>query len=212
MNPAEYLKKMQERARKRYGDDVIVKAFGEPVFKASAPAEDQPFQIEGYATTNAVDLEGEVIIPEGIDWRTYFYDKSKPTNKTMFVDHEYDTMSAVGLCRNLKLTPRGLICQGTLIRGGLNPKRDWVELLAKQHGIGLSVVAKRIESGKATAEEKRMFPGARVVTSKSLLIEISYTPLPMNGECQAYAMPMAGEGGTMVQPAAKSRRKVVFLK
>jgi len=211
MNPIDYLKKMQERARKRYGGDVVVKAFGEAAFKAWQPGPDQPFQIEGYATTNAVDLEGEVIIPEGIDYRTYYYDKSKPTNKTMFVDHEYDTMSAVGMCRNLKLTPRGLICQGRLIKGGVNQKRDWVELLAKQHSICHSVVCKRLETGPPTKDEQRIFPNATRITRRSLLIEISYTPLPMNGECQGYAVPIEDEGGTIGEPAAKTRRKVVFL-
>lgn len=207
MKWASYIRVKREAAAKRYGPTVAVKAWADPVFKAFTPAEGQPFQIEGYATTDAVDLEKEVILPEGIDWQSYF-----AGNRTMFVDHEYDTLSAVGKCRNLKLTPKGLICTSVLIgSAGENPKRDWVEKLARIYTIGHSVVVQRIESGKPTKEEAARYPGAVLVTRKSKLIEISYTPIPMNGECQAYAV--ADQAATMnEQPATKARRKkIVFL-
>lgn len=201
-----YIQAKRDAAVKRYGSDVAVKAWADPCFKAFTPAPGQPFQIEGYATTDAVDLEQEVILPQGIDWQSYF-----AGNRTMFVDHEYDVLSAVGKCRNLKLTPKGLICQSVLIGGeGENRKRDWVEKLARLYTIGHSVVVQRIESGKPTKEEAARYPGSSLVTRKSKLIEISYTPIPMNGECQGYAV--ATEAATMTeQPATKARRKIVFL-
>jgi phage head maturation protease len=175
-----YIKAKRDAAVKRYGADVAVKAWADPVFKAFTPANGQPFQIEGYATTDAVDLEKEVILPEGIDWQSYF-----AGNRTMFVDHEYDVLSAVGKCRSLKLT-------------------------ARLYTIGHSVVVQRIESGKPTKEEAARYPGAVLITRKSKLIEISYTPIPMNGECQAYAV--ADEAAIVTQqPATKARRKIVIL-
>jgi hypothetical protein len=76
--------------------------------------------------------------------------------------------------------------------------------------IGHSVVVQRIESGKPSKEEAARYPGAVMITRKSKLIEISYTPIPMNGECQAYAV--ADEAAIVTQqPATKARRKIVIL-
>jgi len=201
---AEYQSVLRDRAAKRYGaGDVAVKLYAEPNTYAARPADGQPFQIEGYATTDAVDLEKEVILPEGIDTVSYF-----AQNRTMFVDHEYDILSAVGKCRNLKITPRGIICQSVLVNAPGNLKRDWVEALATQYQIGYSVVVQRIEKGKPTADEGKKYPGAEIITRRSKLIEISYTAIPMNGECQAFGI--APDGAKAVQSSV-ARKKIVFI-
>ena len=196
---------LNDRARKRYaGVDIAVKAFAEPNTSAGIPSKGQPFQIEGYATTDAVDLEREVILPDGIDIVSYFQ-----TNRSMFVDHDYDILSCVGKCRNLKITPKGIICTSILLSAMGNPKRDWVQALASEYQVGHSVVVERISKGAPTAEEAKKYPGARLVTRTSRLIEISYTAIPMNGECQA--MGVAVEAMKALHSPVKPKRTIVFL-
>ena len=54
------------------------------------PTKAGPFEILSWATRNTVDMEGEVVMPDGAD--TSYFSK----NRTLFVDHEYDIMRAVG--------------------------------------------------------------------------------------------------------------------
>jgi hypothetical protein len=159
-----------------------IRCYGRRAHKAFQPAENQPFQIVGYATTEDVDLEGEVILADGIDVDSYFR-----KNGAIFADHEYDAMNAVGKLRDIERVPGGLILTTVLCgKKGMNPVRDWVEVLAREYQIGYSVLCLRKDSGRPTADEARRFPGAKRVTRTSTLVEVSYTALPMNGAAQAW--------------------------
>jgi len=211
MKWTEYLSTLRDRACKRVQAiapdvdpaDIAVKAYGEHNTAAGYPAAGQPFQISGYCTTDAVDLEQEVIIPDGVDWKTYF-----GKNKSMFVDHNYDALSCVGKWRSFQYTPRGIVCNSTLVEGGTNPLRDWVRTLAEGHQIGYSVTVQRIGKGAPTPDEAKKYPGAKLITRASKLIEISYTAIPMNGECQAFGT--FAEAAKAVQ-STKPRRTIVLL-
>lgn len=200
-----YITTLRERATKRYaGVDLAVKAFAQPNTSAGVPSKGQPFQIEGYATTDAVDLEREVILPDGIDIVSYF-----ATNRSMFVDHNYDILSCVGKCRNLKITPKGIICTSVLIGAPGNAMRDWVQALASEYQVGYSVVVERISKGAPTPDEAKKYPGAKIITRTSRLIEISYTAIPMNGECQAVGV--AADAMKALQSPVKPKRTIVLL-
>ena len=66
-----------------------------------------------------------------------------------------------------------------------------------------------IEKGKPTAEESKRYPGATLITRRSKLIEISYTGIPMNGECQAFGT--FAEASKAVQSTVKPKRTIVFV-
>jgi phage head maturation protease len=144
---------------------------------------DQPTQIRAWATTTAVDLEGDVVLPGGVD-DSYFR-----LNRTLFVDHDYSAMSAIGKLRNLIAKPQGLICESVLIDNPANPLVAQIRALAAAGNIGQSIGFEAIDFGPPTPDEQQAFPGVRMVHRKWRLLEISYTAFPMNGTAQTDLTP-----------------------
>jgi hypothetical protein len=139
----------------------------------------QPTQIRAYATRPSVDLEGEVVLPDGMN-PEYF-----KMNRTLFVDHEYHAMSAVGKLRNIIQNPTGVIIESVLIDNPDNPLRNQIEALAKAGNIGLSVGFEAMDYGAPDKIEKKNWPDAKTIHRKWRLLEVSYTAMPMNGVCQS---------------------------
>lgn len=139
----------------------------------------QPVQIRAYATRPTVDLEGDVVLPDGMN-PEYF-----KMNRTLFVDHNYDAMSAVGKLRNIIQNPTGVVIESVLIDNPQNPLRNQIEALAKAANVGLSVGFEAMDYGAPTGVEKKAFPDAKIVHRKWRLLEVSYTAMPMNGYCQS---------------------------
>lgn len=146
---------------------------------------DQPTQIRAWATTTAVDLEGDVVLPSGMD-SAYFR-----LNKTLFVDHEYTAMSAVGKLRNIISKPEGIIVESVLIDNPGNPLVAQVRALAAAGNIGQSIGFEAVDYGPPSADEQARFPGARMIHRNWKLLEVSYTAFPMNGTAQSDLTPAA---------------------
>jgi phage head maturation protease len=106
-------------------------------------------------------------------------------NWNLFVDHRYDTMSCVAKCRSLKLQDgRGWLCRGALIRNPENPMIQAVRALALAGALGMSIGFEALDYGPPTADEKKAYKGAVSIVRAWRLLEVSYTPMPMNVECQ----------------------------
>lgn len=190
MNWDEYKSKALERVTKRYIDAggkslVMLKAapVGVPQ-DAGETGKGNPFELTCYATRATVDLEGDVVLPEGGDITSYFL-----KNRTLFVDHEYDVMKAVGKCRWLKMTPSGWLCRSALIQNRENKYRNQVEALASAGNIGHSIGMEVLDYSSPTIDERKTWPAATGIIRLWRLLEISYTAIPMNGDCQSDALP-----------------------
>jgi len=202
MNWNDYRAKALESVTRRYRDAggknaVVVKAgpIGSPEL-ARTPKAGDPFEILCYATRATVDLEGEVVLPEGGDVTSYF-----AKNRTLFVDHEYDILSAVGKCRSLKMTPDGWLCRSALVKSTDNPKRNAVQALAEAGNIGHSIGMEVLDVSPPGADERKKYPEARGIIRAWRLLEVSYTAIPMNGDCQS----------EMMEAGEKSLRRVVVI-
>lgn len=185
MDWTNYKEKALERITKRYRDSggkgkVLVKAgpMGAPEL-AKEPKPGDPFEILCYATRETVDLEREVVVASGGDVTSYF-----TKNRTLFVDHEYDVMKAVGKCRSLKLTPIGWLCRSALIQNHENKYRNQVQALAEAGNIGHSIGMEILDYSAPTMDERKMWPNAEGIIRAWRLLEVSYTAIPMNGDCQ----------------------------
>jgi len=144
------------------------------------PNGNQPDEIVSFANTPGVDLDREVVVPEGGNVTDYF-----GKNRNLFVDHRYDTLSCVAKCRNLELKlGRGWLCRGALIKNPENPMIQAVRALAVAGALGMSIGFEALDYGPPTAEEAKAYKGARSIVRSWRLLEISYTPMPMNVECQ----------------------------
>lgn len=145
--------------------------------------DDQPTHIRAYATRPTVDLEGDVVLPAGMN-AEYF-----KMNRTMFVDHQYDAMSAVGKLRNIFSDSGGIIVESVLINNPQNQLRNQIEALAAAGNIGHSIGFEAVDYGPPTAEERKAFPDASTIHRQWRLLEVSYTAMPMNGYCQSDMTP-----------------------
>lgn len=136
------------------------------------------------ATTDDLDLEEEVVLPGGADV-SYFQQ-----NKKVFVDHQYDTLSAVGVLRNLRKWrgPNG--SEGWLARIHVpdspeNPLAMHVLALARAEGIGTSIGFEAVDYGRPTADESKRYPGAKSIVRRWKWLELSFTAMPCNVACQS---------------------------
>jgi Caudovirus prohead serine protease len=191
-------KSLRDRGYKAEGK-IAVKTL-EPMSPTQVSAvEGQPFEITSWATRNTVDMEGEVVVPEGGDVATYF-----AKNRNLFVDHEYDIMKAVAKARWLKMTPGGWLVRGALINNPENPYRNQVQALAEAGNIGMSIGFEILDSSAPTNEERKSYAGASNLIRAWKLLEVSYTAMPMNGDCQSDMIPAAA-------PEPKSMKRVVII-
>lgn len=143
------------------------------------------FDLDAIITTDAVDLAGEVVNPEGGDW-SYL-----DTVKSVFVDHDPTVASTVGVMRF-----RSPIMQGAKLKGwrarirldrGKELARDCMAL-AKMGVLHASIGVIAHNRGKPTPDEKAMYDNPiRKVSSvirKWRALEITLTAAPMNDDCR----------------------------
>ena len=137
-------------------------------------------EIVCYATTAAVDLADEVVIPGGVDL-SYFM-----ANRNLFVDHRYDAANVVGHCRSMTMTDEGWVCRGQLL-GTDSPMERAVVAMAKAGTLAMSIAFVALDWGDPTPEERKAYPGASSIVRRSKALEVSYTALPMNVNCRMLA-------------------------
>ena len=136
---------------------------------------DGKLEVVCYANTSAVDLEREVVVPTGLDVRSYL-----TTNKNLFVDHRYDVLSAVAVCRSMTLDPGGWLCRGAFHDDMANPYVKACVALAKAGTLAMSVGFEALDWGPPTDAEAKAYPGVEGVVRKARVLEVSYTAMPMN--------------------------------
>lgn len=133
------------------------------------------------ATTDAVDLEDEVVLPEGIDW-SYVLDTKNTANRKMFVEHEMEVDKCVAFVRSIqpyrKSALNGWQVRFQWLRNSPFPWVAQCQSIAEQDGIGLSIGFLRSDAGRVTAEEAKRYPKARTAVRKCKAVEISLTCIP----------------------------------
>ena len=198
---------IRQRARARgmlAGADnpIGIKAGLWPVGKKAEikPKDTRPLEVTCYANTSAVDLEREVVVPFGLDVRSYL-----TINKNLFVDHRYDVLSAVAVCRSMTLDPGGWVCRGAFHDDIDNPYVKACVALAKAGTLAMSVGFEALDWGPPTDAEAKAYPGVEGVVRKARVLEVSYTAMPMNVTCRQVAsnIPAADE------TAEKSRKALI---
>jgi hypothetical protein len=150
------------------------------------------------ATTNDIDLEKEVVVPEGANVAPFM------RLRNIFVDHEYEFKYCVGKLRNAPspfFGPDGLMkgwkCRLYISDLPNNPYPNDILTLAQDGGICVSVGFGATDAGKPTlAEVKRYSQDG--VTPKSIVrawdwYELSATMFPMNLAAQQVGLATTGD-------------------
>lgn len=148
--------------------------------------------ITNWATTDWLDCDKEVLLPDGGDWNSYFM----ANGGQLFVDHCYGVSYRVGKARtmpSMRRTPTGGM--GWLLTGVIrtdteNPNAKAVLEGARDGTIGMSIGFEALEYGAPTAEEMRRYPGCESIVRKYRVLEASYTYMPCNVQCQTMAVSM----------------------
>ena len=186
-------------------DNPIGVMAGKQAYHAKAKvkqAAGQPLEVICYASTAAVDLEQEVVLPSGCDMQTYL-----GVNRNLFVDHNYDVCSAVATVRSMSLTPSGWLCHGVFHDDMTNPYVRACVALAKAGTLAMSIGFEALEWGPPSQAEKMAYPGIESIVRRCKVLEVSYTALPMNVTCR-----MVSGGGRDTSASDKSRKALLEAK
>lgn len=151
--------------------------------KAALDKDGGNYDIVAVATTDGVDLDDEVVLPEGADLA---YLK---TNRKLFADHCYDNENAVATLRSIAPIKTGDSIRGWKIRarlfqGEIHKAARLVESIIAQDGIGLSIGFVSMDDGRPNADEMKAYPKATSIVRACKLLEVSFTCLPCNVSCQ----------------------------
>lgn len=139
-------------------------------------------------TTDSVDRDGEVLIPQGMNSKEY------ENNPVLFYNHDY--ANPVGTVTNLKRSDKAVI--GTLefarrpedFQGEFFPA--FIEALVKQgvvRGVSVGFIPETNGGRLATkGDRKKWGPRIKRVFNKWKLLEVSIAPLPANQEALIQAV------------------------
>jgi len=163
----------------------------------------KPLEIMAIANTSAVDLEREVVVPNGLDVASYLM-----ANKNLFVDHQYDILSAVATCRSMTLNPNGWMCQGVFNLGMESQYVKACIALARAGTLAMSIGFEALDWGNPTDAEKAIYPGCEGIVRKARVLEVSYTAMPMNVTCRQVATNL----DTAAAAAEKARKSLIEAK
>ena len=148
---------------------------------------DQPKRsVLAYITTDRVDEEGEVVVPEGIDFSRF-----KKTG-TVFYNHDY--AAPCGVCTSIKHTDRGIMAVTQFPERPVGYEGKWLpdEVFAmfasdppivKAFSIGFAYTQVRQPTKKDFDRYGR--DDIKRIVSKSRMLEYSVAPLPMNEDAIA---------------------------
>lgn len=128
-------------------------------------------------TTNVMDRDFEIVVPEGIDRSQYDlnrivlfgHDQNKPVGKALWVRHEGNGLSAKTVYTK---RPKDYV-------GEWLPDFAWAMVQAEVLK-GRSIGFLPLEVTDSTEEERAVNPGLKQVIRKSLLLEFSLVSVPSN--------------------------------
>lgn len=132
-----------------------------------------PHEIQAIATTPAVDMDDEVVVPSGLDW-TYFMNF-----RSLYYNHDYAALPVATL-RNLKKMPDegGWRIRFSMARHPF--ARDVFSAMQDGAIRGTSIGFKPGDMGKPTEEETKRFGQHSRIIRTAKVLETSITPMPCN--------------------------------
>lgn len=177
MNGIDIIRRIREK--NHLGADTPVGAWGSTAKDATVEGDNRTLVV--VATTSDVDLDREVIVPDGAD-PTYFFKNGK-----IFADHNYSIESCVGRLRSASLfgpkdAPVGWKVRYTLF--DLPLANDILTMAKAGAAPGVSIGFIAQDYGAMTKDESSRFPLGRSIVRKWKWLELSATCQPCNVACQ----------------------------
>ena len=170
---------------------------------------------EAIITTNAVDRDNEVLLPDGMDATDW------QTNPVIFWNHNYDV--PIGKGTDLNRAKSQWTARGTIAERPAEHVGEWfpdtIRALMQQDIVrGVSVGFVPVNSRKPTPADREAFGDAVVkVHNRWKLLEFSVTPLPANQEAliqqvaKGLLPPTVCKAFGVEPPAPRQRRTIIVM-
>lgn len=151
---------------------------------ASVKPDNGGYDIECLATSDNVDCEREVVVPDGLDWGPL------NTYKAIYGEHTYGTRNAVATLRwvTRSTSPNGFRMRVRMLPDWYSDDIPRYKMLAERGALGMSIGFYAVDRSAPTPEEKRRYPGAESIVRKASVFECSLTPCPANMSCSGAAV------------------------
>jgi phage head maturation protease len=136
-------------------------------------ADDKPPTFSGIATTAAVDLEDEVVVPKGLDWSYVL------KFRAMYPSHKEYGTGPIARLGNVSLKDEGWFFNAAWIRS--NPAAREFYNIAKELGVmGVSIGFKVTDSGRPDSDEVKAYGPHKNIVRSGDVLELSPTFMPAN--------------------------------
>lgn len=153
-------------------EDTPKVVFMSGVMKNKSVDIDENAEFSGIATKQVIDLEGEIVLADGLDW-SYALDM-----KAMYLKHDYDE-DPVAKLLSVKKTSDGWFFRGVFLKSHEEARKT--HRIASELGqFGVSVGFIPMDSGRPTQEEKAKYGPCDVITRRAKVLELSVAWMPAN--------------------------------
>lgn len=188
---------LAKRAKAR-GMDGDVGMFGVRFTKIEVKSEQKGYELDGVATSDMVDCDDEVVLPDGVMW-----DKLNKY-KTLYVDHQYGVRHAAATLRNVVRKENRWRVQARLLPDDYSEDIPRLRVLASEGMLGMSIGFLALDRSAPTPEERKRYPGCESVIRKADVFEVSFTAMPCNLSCRASLASVSPEtAGKVMELVAK---------
>jgi hypothetical protein len=135
------------------------------------------------ATTDDIDEDGEIILPDGADTEYFFQ------NRQVTVDHSLSTRDVVGSLHSANLKPNGWVLRIRMYKLASSLFADDILTIAREVGIGVSIGFVPTVYGPPTPQELAKYgKTGKTITNvirKWKWVELSIAAFPCNVNCRS---------------------------
>lgn len=142
--------------------------------RVKAAERDQPTLLTAVATTPRPDLDGEVVVPEGLDPAMF------QKLGAIYYNHDYHTALPVAALRSIVPIKGGGGWRVQMSMSRTQFAQDVATAIEDGAIRGTSIGFQRIDWGEPNATELGKYGPHSVITRKGNWIELSITPMPCN--------------------------------
>lgn len=187
------------KAHNHLGDDDVVGVKAGPAVKLTVDEDTRVF--EAIANTGCVDLDDEVVVPEGADL-SYFQ-----KNKTIFYNHDY--AQPIGTMRHTRLINKG--GEKVWVVGGAMSRTEFANdvLTMMDEGVirGTSIGFRAKESRRPTEDETAKYGKHRSIVPEWDWLELSITGMPCNASAMIQSVTKSASSKTLLDGLDDALRK-----
>jgi hypothetical protein len=134
-------------------------------------------EFSGVATRQVVDLEGEMVLSDGLDWEYAL------NAKAMYLNHDY-TQDPVAKLLSVKKVTDGWYFRGVFMKSCEHARKT--HAIASELGqFGVSIGFLPIDSGRPTQDERTKYGPCDIITRKAKVLELSVAWMPASDKTWA---------------------------